>query len=854
MAELNTKEELFGVITTNETIEGNINPSGKIVASMIAPKGAKGDPGEDGITPTIGENGNWYLDEIDTGKPSRGLPGEKGETGETGSTGNGIESITLSSTSGKIKTYTILFTNGTTTTFNVSDGEDGSIGHEGKGLEFNWSGTQLGVRVEGATEYTYVDLKGSKGDTGADGQDGTDGRGIVSITRTSGTGDAGTTDTYTITYTDSTTSTFDVVNGANGTNGTNGTDGVSPTVTTSKSGKVTTITITDSQGTHTATILDGADGSGSGDMLKSTYDKNENGIVDNAEKVNNHTVNADVPSNAVFTDTTYTAGTGIDITNGVISNTQTSANWGNITGTLSNQTDLQNALNTKANTNDIPTKTSDLTNDSGFIDNTYHDSTKVDKVSGKGLSTNDYTTTEKNKLAGIESGAEVNDITDVKVNNESVVTNKIANIDLQPIEQSITTINNKISPQASSINKLADKAFVNSSVQTATTNFRGNWDNWSSVPTESNQYPSDYAGSTTPTVNDYLVIKDASDYDSIPIPDAYQKIDYIETSGTQYLDTGITPNQNTVIEMTFETDSMSNNDSFIFGSGYGGGNRAFELYPWSGMFEVNYGASTPYTTSALPNTLYSVKLGMGLFYINNILSYTFPEQTFETPYTLTLAALHRSSVYISPNHIKIYKFKSYDDGTLTRNMIPCYRLSDNKKGMYDAVTETFFENAGTGDFIQGPISGETESGEHSGTWRFKYSGLWDEDGKSGWRPEYQVNEMPLTAAQLAALNSGATEESISAISNKQDKLTNQTAYSNKGSATKVPKISTNSLGQVTNISEVTITQPTKTSDLTNDSGFITSTPLATTSVVGGLKVRFDSTTGTLYIRNDGSDA
>ena len=34
--------------------------------------------------------------------------------------------------------------------------------------------------------------------------------------------------------------------------------------------------------------------------------------------------------------------------------------------------------------------------------------TKVDKVSGKGLSANDYTTTEKTKLAGIESGAQVN--------------------------------------------------------------------------------------------------------------------------------------------------------------------------------------------------------------------------------------------------------------------------------------------------------------------------------------------------------------------------------------------------------------------------------------------------------------
>ena len=50
------------------------------------------------------------------------------------------------------------------------------------------------------------------------------------------------------------------------------------------------------------------------------------------------------------TDTTYTAGTGISIVNGVISNTQTSAQWGNITGTLSNQTDLQNALNAKQDT------------------------------------------------------------------------------------------------------------------------------------------------------------------------------------------------------------------------------------------------------------------------------------------------------------------------------------------------------------------------------------------------------------------------------------------------------------------------------------------------------------------------
>lgn len=58
-------------------------------------------------------------------------------------------------------------------------------------------------------------------------------------------------------------------------------------------------------------------------------------------------------------------------------------------------------------------------------------------------------------------------------------------------------------------------------------------------------------------------------------------------------------------------------------------------------------------------------------------------------------------------------------------------------------------------------------------------------------------------------STGAMEEfTRDRFNQKQDKLDTQTAYSAKGSATKVPQITTNSLGQVTNISEVTITQPT----------------------------------------------
>ena len=95
----------------------------------------------------------------------------------------------------------------------------------------------------------------------------------------------------------------------------------------------------------------------------------------------------------------------------------------------------------------VPTKVSDLTNDSGFIDKDVNNLTnyttttdlttalnnKVDKVNGKQLSTEDYTTVEKTKLAGIESGAEVNIIETVKVNGTALVPDQDRAIDITVI-------------------------------------------------------------------------------------------------------------------------------------------------------------------------------------------------------------------------------------------------------------------------------------------------------------------------------------------------------------------------------------------------------------------------------------
>lgn len=80
------------------------------------------------------------------------------------------------------------------------------------------------------------------------------------------------------------------------------------------------------------------------------------------------------------------------------------------------------------------------------------------------------------------------------------------------IQGEIDSINALIPNQATTQNQLADKSFVNSTVAANAANFRGNWADWASVPTNVIIYPEDYTGSRTPTNNDYLVVQDASYY------------------------------------------------------------------------------------------------------------------------------------------------------------------------------------------------------------------------------------------------------------------------------------------------------------------------------------------------------
>lgn len=71
-----------GTAVTDLTTAGGQGPQGP-----QGPEGPQGPAGADGVTPTIGENGNWFLGDTDTGKPSRGEQGPAGAAGAAGQDG-----------------------------------------------------------------------------------------------------------------------------------------------------------------------------------------------------------------------------------------------------------------------------------------------------------------------------------------------------------------------------------------------------------------------------------------------------------------------------------------------------------------------------------------------------------------------------------------------------------------------------------------------------------------------------------------------------------------------------------------------------------------------------------------------
>ena len=191
----------------------------------------------------------------------------------------------------------------------------------------------------------------------------------------------------------------------------------------------------------------------------------------------------------------------------------------------------------------------------------------------------------------------------------------------------------------------------------------------------------------------------------------YAELEYIESTGTQYIDTGVCLSNNHSVEISFQMTTTRQKRTGIFGGLCNANTVSSESdYGRYGMlthynnayYEAGYGKTNVVQNVGTQN------LNKCLFYQNKNKIYmdgtlvkTFSAATFRMGLSAYLGSF-RYTTY-SPSKAKYYYAKFWDGDTLVRDLIPV--LDWNMKPcMYDKVTGTKFYNEGTGEFKYGVLS------------------------------------------------------------------------------------------------------------------------------------------------------
>lgn len=190
-------------------------------------------------------------------------------------------------------------------------------------------------------------------------------------------------------------------------------------------------------------------------------------------------------------------------------------------------------------------------------------------------------------------------------------------------------------------------------------------------------------------------------------PEGYTRVEYIQSSGTQYIDTGFKPTGNTKVIIDFWTYNQSTTMQGIFG-GRPNGNIRFQLFTGrsTSSLQVDYktfGAlADPNTSISGLNLIERVKISYSnQLFINNNLIKEVAIQSFNTNTNAYLFAMNNAGTLQNYASMNLYSCEIYDNNVLVRNFIPCKNPS-GVVGLYDVVNSQFYSNAGTGEFIAGP--------------------------------------------------------------------------------------------------------------------------------------------------------
>lgn len=202
------------------------------------------------------------------------------------------------------------------------------------------------------------------------------------------------------------------------------------------------------------------------------------------------------------------------------------------------------------------------------------------------------------------------------------------------------------------------------------------------------------------------------------MPAGYQQVEYLQSTGTQGIDTGvIIPDNYFRIECKLKcTVYINGNTATRFWGSQGNGRTS--IVPWyaghgAGPFATLAVAASWYLHTNIEtyvDTIYTVDLTAS----NGQFTGTCCGAAINTTYSGSVATGRTEGLFFNNQQSTPYEAATTNQGAsafyycrmhtsegLVRDFVPCYRKSDNKPGMYDLVTKTFFTNIGTGEFTVG---------------------------------------------------------------------------------------------------------------------------------------------------------
>ncbi|MBQ7245179.1 MAG: hypothetical protein IJS34_02300 [Alphaproteobacteria bacterium] len=192
------------------------------------------------------------------------------------------------------------------------------------------------------------------------------------------------------------------------------------------------------------------------------------------------------------------------------------------------------------------------------------------------------------------------------------------------------------------------------------------------------------------------------------LPAGYTELEYIESTGTQYIDTEVGLNAANKItgKISFVT---LNTLSYI-----AGGRLSNSVAVGYALYAASHSGFTMYNTT-WPNQGVNIsanqilefetvmKSGQQSFIVNGDTIVTGNKTISLDSNNIYLFGLRTEYMAIA----KVYSLKIYDNNTLVRDFVPA-KNSSGVVGMYDTVSGTFFTNAGTGEFVAGPVVPEQQ--------------------------------------------------------------------------------------------------------------------------------------------------